>query len=191
MMGAQPVSFRRVVPEPRIEMCDQTPLFPADLPVLFGDWAGKLPRLCRAEISAGDEPSASIHFAPEQSGADSVAMQGPPALLACATLFRYLTSRQEACFEDIPREVECCFKDTCGLPNVHVSLIGQSDGAYISRGAISPRLDVVEEFAVRLSADDLMQCCASQPARATGTPFRPNSIRLLQRTDAGWFGIGA
>ena len=137
-------------------MCGQTTLFPADLPVLFGDQARKLPRLCRAEIWAGKEPSASVYFAPEQSGPDSVELACPPVLLACAILFRYFTARQEASFEDIPREVDCCFKDTCGFPIVHVSLVGQSDSVYDFSGVIHPRLDVAEEFKVRLSADDLM-----------------------------------
>ena len=49
-------------------------------------------------------------------------------MLACAVPFGYLTGRQESVFEDIPREVDCCFKDTCGLPIVHVSLVGQGSG---------------------------------------------------------------
>jgi len=159
-MEAQPVLFRRVPPEPRIEMCGQTTLFPADLPVLFGDQARRLPRLCRAEISAGDEPSASVYFAPVQSGADTVSKECSPVLLACAILVRYLTARQEASFEDIPREVDCCFKDTCGFPIVHVSLIGQGDSAYDFSGVIHRRLDATEAFAVRLSADELVRFSA-------------------------------
>jgi len=49
-------------------------------------------------------------------------------VLACAVPFGYLTVRQESVFEDIPREVDCCFKDTCGFPIVHVSLVGQGSG---------------------------------------------------------------
>lgn len=154
-MRTQPVSFRRGPPEPRIEMCGQTTLFPADLPTLFGDMARQLPRLCRAEISTGDNPSASVYFAPLPPGAEPAASECPPVLLACALLFKYLTTRHESSFEDIPREVDCCFKDTCGFPIVHVSLVGQDAAGCDFRGVIHPRLDVAEEFAVRFLADEL------------------------------------
>jgi len=136
-------------------MCGQTTLFPADLPLLFGDQAGQLPRLCRAEVSTGDEPSASVYFAPVSLGAEPTTTECPPVLLACAVLFRYLNARQESAFEDIPREVDCCFKDTCGFPIVHVSLVGQDSGGYDFRGVIHRRLNAAEEFAVRFSADEL------------------------------------
>jgi len=95
-----------------------------------------------------------------QSGADTVSKECSPVLLACAILVRYLTARQEASFEDIPREVDCCFKDTCGFPIVHVSLIGQGDSAYDFSGVIHRRLDATEAFAVRLSADELVRFSA-------------------------------
>lgn len=154
-MRPQTVSFRRGPPERRIELCGETTLFPADLPLLFGDQAAQLPRLCRAEISTGDEPSASVYFAPVPLGAESMTKEYPPVLLACALLFRYLTARQESAFEDIPREVDCCFKDTCGFPIVHVSLVGQDAEGYDFRGVTHPRLNAAEEFAVRLSPDEL------------------------------------
>jgi hypothetical protein len=137
-------------------MCGQTTLFPADLPILFGDQAGQLPRLCRVEISSEDEPSASVYFAPVPLGADSETKDCPPVLLACSILLSYLNGRQEFAFEDIPREVDCCFKDTCGFPIVHVSLVGQDTGGYDFRGVVHPRLNAAEEFAVRFSADELM-----------------------------------
>jgi len=136
-------------------MCGQTTLFPADLPLLFGDQAAQRPRLCRAEISTGEEPSASVYFAPVPLGAESMTKEIPPVLLACALLFRYLTARNELVFEDIPREVDCCFKDTCGFPIVHVSLVGQDSGGCDFRGFIHPRLGATEEFTVRFSSDEL------------------------------------
>lgn len=136
-------------------MCGQTTLFPVDLPILFGERAGQLPRLCRAEISATDEPSASVYFAPVPVGAEQAAEDCPPVLLACAVLFRYLTGREQCTFDDIPREVDCCFKDTCGFPIVHVSLVGQDSGGCDFRGVLHPRQDVAEEFAVRFSVDQL------------------------------------
>ena len=76
-------------------------------------------------------------------------------MLACAVLFGYLTGRQESVFEDIPRGVDCCFKDTCGFPIVHVSLVGQGSGGSDFRGVVHPRPNVGEEFAVRFSLDEL------------------------------------
>ena len=70
-------------------------------------------------------------------------------------LFGYLTGRRESVFEDVPREVDCCFKDTCGFPIVHVSLVGQDSGGCDFRGVVQPRPDVVEESAVSFSLDDL------------------------------------
>jgi hypothetical protein len=154
-MRPQPVSFRRGPAEPRIEICGQTTLFPADLPLLFGDQAAQLPRLCRVEISTGGEPSASVYFAPVPLGAESTTKESQPVLLACALLVRYLDARNELVFEDIPREVDCCFKDTCGFPIVHVSLIGREAGGYDFKGVIHRRLSAVEEFAVRLSPHEL------------------------------------
>ena len=154
-MKPQPVTLHRGVPEPRIEMCGQTTLFPADLPVLFGDDAKQFPRLCRVDIWSDGEASASLYYAPVQPAAESAAKDCPPVLLACTVLFRYLEARQESAFEDIPREVDCCFKDTCGFPIVHVSLVGQGSGGYDFRGVIHPQLNVAEEFAVRFSADEL------------------------------------
>ena len=154
-MKPQPVAFHRGVLEPRIEMCGQTILFPVDLPVLFGDHAKQFPRLCRVEISTDGEPSASVYFAPVQLGAGAMPKDCPPTLFACAVLFRYLEARQESAFEDIPREVDCCFKDTCGFPIVHVSLVGQGSGGCDFRGVIHPQLNVAEEFAVRFSIDEL------------------------------------
>jgi hypothetical protein len=155
IMRPQPVSFRRGPAEPRIEMCGQTTLFPADLPLLFGDLAAQLPRLCRAEISTGDEPSASVYFAPAPLGAESMTKETPPVQLACALLVRYLDARNELVFEDIPRDVDCCFKDTCGFPIVHVSLVGREAGGYDFKGVIHRRLNAVDEFAVSLSLDEL------------------------------------
>jgi hypothetical protein len=154
-MKPQPVEFHRGVSEPRIEMCGQTTLFPADLPVLFGDHAKQFPHLCRVEISTDGEPSASVYFAPVQPGADETAKDCPPTLLACAVLFRYLEARQESAFEDIPREVNCCFKDTCGFPIVHVSLVGQDGGGCDFKGVVHPQLNVAEPFAVRFTPDEL------------------------------------
>jgi len=136
-------------------MCGNTTLFPVDLPVLFGDQAGQLPGLCRVEISTDDEPSASVYFAPVPTGAEPVTQECPPVLLACALLYRYLAARQESAFEDIPREVDCCFKDTCGFPIVHVSLVGQDGAGCDFKGVIHPRLNVTEAIAVRFSADEL------------------------------------
>jgi len=136
-------------------MCGQTTLFPADLPLLFGDLAAQLPRLCRAEISTGDEPSASVYFAPAPLGAESMTKETPPVLLACALLVRYLDARNELVFEDIPRDVDCCFKDTCGFPIVHVSLVGEDSGGCDFRGVVNPGPNATEKFAVRFSADQL------------------------------------
>lgn len=155
MIEPEPISFHREPLNARLEMCGNTTLFPVDLPVLFGDQAGQFPRLCRVEISTDDEPSASVYFAPVPTGAEPVAKECPSILLACALLVRYLAARQEAAFEDIPREVNCCFKDTCGFPIVHVSLVGQDSGGCDFRGVIHPQLNVAEAFAVRLSADEL------------------------------------
>jgi hypothetical protein len=154
-MRAQPVSFRLGPPGPRIEICGQTTLFPADLPILFGHQAGQLPHLCRAEISTDGEPSASVYFAPVQAGAEPFTKECTPVLFACALLFRYLTARQESVFEDIPREVNCCFRDTCGFPIVHVSLVGQDSNRCDFKGVVHPRPNVIEEFAVRFSMDEL------------------------------------
>jgi hypothetical protein len=52
--------------------------------------------------------------------------------------------------------VDCCFKDTCGFPVVHVSLVGQDAGGCDFRGVVHPRVNVTEEFAVRFSADELV-----------------------------------
>jgi hypothetical protein len=154
-MRPQPIAFRRGPPEPQIEFCGQTTLFPADLPILFGGQAARLPRLCRAEISTSGEPSASVYFAPGLPGA-APTLECPPVFIACALLFRYLTRRQESAFEDMPHDVDCCFKDTCGFPIVHVSLVGQGVDGYEFRGVVHPRLDVSENFTVRYSADELM-----------------------------------
>lgn len=160
-MRMHPVSFHRGAPEPRIELCGQTTLFPADLPVLLGDQAGQLPRLCRVDITAGEEPSASVYFAPALPGEEAPTKECAPVLLACALLFAYLTRRQECCFEDLPREVDCCFKDTCGFPIVHASLVGQDSGGCDFRGVVHPRLNAAEEFAVRFSPQELMLSRAS------------------------------
>ena len=136
-------------------MCGQTTLFPADLPLLFGDQAAQLPRLCRVEILTGDEPSASVYFAPVPLGAEPMTKETPPVLLACALLVRYLDARDELVFDDIPREVDCCFKDTCGFPIVHVSLVGREPAGYDFKGVIHRRLNATEEFAVRLSLGEL------------------------------------
>jgi hypothetical protein len=155
-MKTQPVLFRRELPEPQIEMCGQTTLFPVDLPVLFGEQSGDFPRLCRAEISVmDDEPSASVYFAPVPPGAESERKEHQPVLLACAILVRYLTSREELTFDEVPRHVDCCFKDTCGFPIVHVSLAGQDADGYDFTGVIHPRLNAAEKFAVRFSADEI------------------------------------
>lgn len=135
-------------------MCGQTTLFPADLTVLFGDRAGQLPRLCRAEISTDGVASASVYFAPVPPGAEPT-KECPPLLLACALLYRYLAAREESAFEDLPREVDCCFKDTCGFPIVHVSLVGQDGAGLQFKGVIHPRPDAAEGFAVEFSPDEL------------------------------------
>lgn len=154
-MRMQPIAFRRELPEPQIEMCGQTTLFPVDLPVLFGDPSGDFPRLCRVEISVVDEPSASVYFAPVPPEAAPERKAHQPVLLACAILVRYLTTREDLNFEEIPRHVDCCFKDTCGLPIVHVALAGQDADGYDFRGVIHRQLNATEEFAVRFSADEL------------------------------------
>jgi hypothetical protein len=96
-----------------------------------------------------------VFFAPVPLGAEPEAKEYPPVLVACAVLFGYLTRRQESAFDDIPREVDCCFKDTCGFPIVHVSLVGQDSGGCDFRGVIHPRLEVAEEFTARFSIDQL------------------------------------
>jgi hypothetical protein len=96
-----------------------------------------------------------VYFAPVPPGAEATTQDGPPVLFACALLYRYLTVRQESAFEDIPREVDCCFKDTCGFPIVHVSLVGNDGGGCNFRGVIHRQLDATGEFAVRFSQDEL------------------------------------
>jgi hypothetical protein len=151
----QTVLFRRELAEPQIEMCGETTLFPVDLPVLFGDRSRDFPRLCRVEISVVDEPSASVYFAPvpPEAGAERNVRQ--PVLLACAILIRYLARREEVTFDEVPRHVDCCFKDTCGFPIVHVSLVGQDADGYDFIGVVHPHLNAADEFAVRFSADEL------------------------------------
>ena len=154
MIKSAPISFHREPLSPRIEMCGDTTLFPVDLPLLFGDEAHRLPRLCRAEISTNGEPSASVYFAPVPTGGER-ANECPPVLLACALLHRYIAARQQVAFEDVPREVDCCFKDTCGFPIVHVSLVGEDSGGCDFRGVVNPGPNTTEKFAVRFSADQL------------------------------------
>lgn len=155
-MRAQPVTIRRGPVGPPIELCDQTTLFPIDLPVLFGDPSADFPRLCRVDISLVDEPSASVYFAPRQPDGSVDAKERRPILLACTILVTYLARRQECAFDDIPREVDCCFKDTCGFPIVHVTLVGEDDDGYAFIGVLHPELDATEEFAVRFAPEELM-----------------------------------
>ena len=155
IMRMQPVSFHPGPSEPQIEMCGQTTLFPVDLPLLFGDRSESLPRLCRVEISALDDPSASLYFAPVPPRTDPEKEEVQPVRLACAILVTYLARRQELTFEEIPRRVDCCFKDTCGFPIVHVSMVGKDTRGYEFRGVIHWRLNTTEDFAVRFSSEEL------------------------------------
>jgi len=154
-MRLQPVAFRREPFEPQIEMCGQTTLFPDDLPALFGDPSGNFPRLCRVEISVVDEPSASVYFAPVPPEAAPEGKARQPVLVACAILVRYLATREDVTFEEVPRHVDCCFKDTCGFPIVHVTLTGQDADGYDFRGIVHRHLNATEEVAVRFSVDEL------------------------------------
>jgi len=109
MIKSAPISFHSEPLSPRIEMCGDTTLFPVDLPLLFGDEARRLPRLCRAEISTNGEPSASVYFAPVPTGGGR-RTNAHRFCSRCALLYRYIAARQQVAFEDVPREVDCCFK---------------------------------------------------------------------------------